>query len=81
VHTFDARAPAKRTKAAQLIRRAVDTGQGVVSHQVAQEFFNVALSRFSPAMTLAAAEQYLITVFRPLLAVQSSPAISWKRCQ
>lgn len=75
VYTFDSRVPGKRAKAAQLIRRAFDTGQGVVSYQVVQEFFNVALRRFSPAMTLAEAEQYLITVFRPILAVESSPAI------
>jgi predicted nucleic acid-binding protein len=75
VYTFDARVPLKRTKAAQLIRRAVDTGQGVVSYQVVGEFFNVALRRFSPAMTFAEAEQYLTTVFRPILAVQSSPAL------
>jgi len=75
VYTFDSRLPAKRKKAAQLIRRAVDTGQGVVSYQVVGEFFNVALRRFSPAMSFAEAEQYLVTVFRPILAVQSSPAI------
>jgi predicted nucleic acid-binding protein len=75
VYRFDSRVPAKRTKAAQLIRRAMDTGQGVVSYQVVGEFFNVALRRFSPAMTLAEAEQYLVTVFRPILAVESSPAI------
>jgi predicted nucleic acid-binding protein len=75
VYTFDSRVPAKRTKAAQLIRRAMDTGQGVVSYQVVGEFFNVARRRFSPAMTSAEAEQYLVTVFRPILAVESSPAI------
>jgi predicted nucleic acid-binding protein len=75
IYTFDSRVPAKRTKAAQLIRRAVDTGQGIVSYQVVGEFLNVALRRFSPAVTVAEAEQYLITVFRPILAVQSSPAI------
>jgi predicted nucleic acid-binding protein len=40
-----------------------------------QEFFNVAFRRFTPRMSAAEAEQYLITVFRPLLAVHSSPAI------
>jgi Predicted nucleic-acid-binding protein, contains PIN domain len=75
VYTFDASAPAKAKKAALLIRRAADTGEGVVSYQVVQEFFNVALRRFAQPMSVAEAEQYLVTVFRPLFAVHSSPAI------
>src|SRR5580692_5911652 len=74
-YTFDAKAPAKARKAAQLVREAADTGQGIVSYQVVQEFFNVALRRFLEPMSVAEAEQYLITVFRPLLAIHSSPAL------
>lgn len=74
VYTFDVTAPAKAKKAAQLIRRAADTGEGIVSYQVVQEFFNVAFRRFPQPMNVAEAEQYLITVLRPLLAVHSSPA-------
>jgi len=75
VYAFDASAPAKARKARQLIRQAVDTGQGIVSYQVVQEFFNVALRKFPQPLTVAEAEQYLVTVFRPLLAVHSSPAL------
>jgi predicted nucleic acid-binding protein len=75
VYTFDSTAPSKSKKAAQLVRRAVDGGDGITSYQVVQEFLNVALRRFSPAMSTAEAEQYLITVLRPLLAVHSSPAL------
>lgn len=75
VYTFDAKAPAKAKKAAQLIRRAADTGEGVISYQVVQEFFSVAFRRFPQPMTVAEAEQYLITVLRPLLAVHSSPGL------
>jgi predicted nucleic acid-binding protein len=75
VYAFDARAPAKRKRAMALIRDAGDTGNGVVSYQVVQEFFNVALRKFSVPMSAAEAEQYLMTVFRPLLAVHSSPAL------
>lgn len=75
VYAFDSRAPDKSKKAGTLIRRAVDTGEGVVSFQVVQEFLNVALRRFSQPMSVAEAEQYLVAVFRPLLAVHSSPAI------
>jgi predicted nucleic acid-binding protein len=75
VYTFDSSAPAKAKTAGQLIRRAADTGEGIISYQVVQEFFSVALRRFPHVMSMAEAEQYLITVLRPLLAVHSSPAI------
>ena len=75
VYTFDTKAPAKAKRAARLIRQAADTGEGVVSYQVVQEFFNVAFRRFSRPMNVAEAEQYLVTVFRPLLAVHSSPTL------
>lgn len=75
VYTFDAKAPAKAKKAAQLIRRAADTGEGIISYQVVQEFFSVAFRRFAQPMSVPEAEQYLITVLRPLLAVHSSPTI------
>jgi len=75
VYSFDRSAPAKAGRAAQLIRRAVETGKGIVSYQVAQEFFNVALRRFAHPMTIAEAEQYLPTVFRPLMVIHSSQAL------
>ena len=74
-YTFDGHAPAKAKMAARLIRQAADSGEGIVSYQVVQEFFNVAFRRFAQPMSMAEAEQYLITVFRPLLAVHSSPAL------
>lgn len=75
VYSFDAGDPAKAGRARGLIRQAVTTGKGVVSYQVVQEFFNVALRRFATPMTPAEAEQYLRTIFLPLWTVQSSPAL------
>ena len=75
VYSFDASAPAKARRATDLIRRAVATCKGVVSFQVVQEFFNVALRRFAQPMTVADAEQYLAAVFRPLMAIHSSQAL------
>lgn len=75
VYLFDLTAPSKAKRASRLVRDAVDTGKGIVSYQVVQEFFNVALRRFAQPMSGAEAEQYLITVFRPLLSVHSSPAL------
>jgi predicted nucleic acid-binding protein len=74
-YAFDPTAPAKAKKAARLVRNAVDSGKGIVSYQVVQEFFSVAFRRFAQPMSVAEAEQYLITVFRPLLAIHSSPAL------
>lgn len=75
VYTFDSTAPAKASRARQLVREALATRNGIISYQVVQEFFNVALKRFAQPMSVAEAEQYLTTVFRPLLAVHSSPAL------
>ena len=75
VYSFDRSAPWKARRAFQLIRGAVETGKGIVSYQVVQEFFNVALRRFAKPMSWADAEQYLSTVFRPLLAIHSSQAL------
>lgn len=75
VYTFDSAAPAKAAKATELVKHAIKTRIGVVSYQVVQEFFNVALRRFESPMSAAEADQYLASTFRPLLAVHSSPAL------
>jgi predicted nucleic acid-binding protein len=75
VYSFDESSPAKSSRAAGLIREAIQTRRGIVSYQVVQEFFNVAFRKFAQPMGAADAEQYLATVFRPLLAVHSSQAL------
>jgi predicted nucleic acid-binding protein len=75
VYSFDANSPKKAAQAKKLIRRAIETRSGIVSYQVVQEFFNVALRRFAKPMSGADAEQYLSTTFRPLLSVHSSIAL------
>jgi predicted nucleic acid-binding protein len=75
VYSFDRSAPEKSRSATQLIREALTTRKGVVSYQVVQEFFNVALRRFEQPMNAADADQYLKTVFLPLLGVHSSQAL------
>jgi predicted nucleic acid-binding protein len=75
VYSFDRNAASKARTATQLIRKALSTQKGMISHQVVQEFFNVALRKFSQPMTAADAEQYLGAVFRPLLGIHSSQAL------
>src|ERR1700756_2101750 len=72
VYSFDASSPKKAAQARKLIRRAIETRGGIVSYQVVQEFFNVALRRFAEPMSVAEGDQYLSTTFRPLLTVHSS---------
>jgi predicted nucleic acid-binding protein len=71
-YSFDSGASAKQKRARDLIVHGITTRKAVVSYQVVQEFFNLALRKFSRPMNVAEAEQYLHTVFQPLLAVQSS---------
>lgn len=75
VYDFDTRDNEKALRSSQLIRNAISTRQGVVSYQVVQEFFNVAFTRFKEPITLPIAEEYFSNIFRPLLAVQSSPRL------
>jgi predicted nucleic acid-binding protein len=75
VYEMNGAASSKQAIAAQLIEEALHSANGVVSFQVVQEFFNVALRRFNPPMSTAEAEQVLALTFRPLLAVHSSVAL------
>lgn len=75
VYSFEMTSPKKSARATKLIRTAIETRGGIVSYQVVQEFFNVALRRFSKPMSALDAEQYLSTTFRPLLSVHSSEAL------
>lgn len=74
-YSFDRSAPVKAKIASDLIRAAVESGAGLISYQVVQEFFNVALRRFTKPMTYAEAEHYLSVTFRPLLGVFPSQAL------
>jgi predicted nucleic acid-binding protein len=75
IYSFDKNAPRKAARSTELIRRAIQAGIGMVSYQVVQEFFNIALRRFAESMSIADAEQYLSATFRPLLAIHSSHAL------
>jgi predicted nucleic acid-binding protein len=75
VYSFDRKARSKMRRAMQLIREGVATRKAVISYQVVQEFFNVALRRFEQPMHVAEAEKYLSTIFRPLLTVHSSESL------
>jgi len=75
VYKFDTREPAKTRRASELIRSAIASKRGVVSYQVVQEFFNIALTRFAKPFSVVEAEDYLALTFKPILAVHSSPRL------
>jgi len=72
VYALSRSVPTKRLTAGRLVDEAIESGKGIVSFQVVQEFFSVAFRRFTPPMSPAEAEQALALTFRPLLAVHSS---------
>jgi predicted nucleic acid-binding protein len=72
VYEVSSAVPAKQAVASRLVDDALQSGKGIVSFQVVQEFFNVAFRRFTPPMSSDEAEQVLALTFRPLLAVHSS---------
>jgi predicted nucleic acid-binding protein len=71
-YSFDAHSPGKAASASKLIKRAIETRRGIVSYQVVQEFFSVALRRLGKPMTEPKARQYLSVTFCPLLSVCST---------
>lgn len=75
VYTFDRRDPEKRASALALVERALETGDGIVSGQVVQEFLNVALHKFERPLTAGEAVRYLRDVLDPLCAIFSSLAL------
>jgi predicted nucleic acid-binding protein len=75
IYSLDRVDPRKARVAMQLIREHAARGNGVISFQVVQEFFNVAFKRFAATMTPEDGTGYLLTVLRPFLAVDSSIAL------
>lgn len=75
VYSLDQTAAFKRARALELIRDGTSTQMAVVSHQVVQEFFNVALRKMAVPMLPQDAHRYLRRVFLPLLRVTFTPEL------
>ncbi|HWB33326.1 MAG TPA: PIN domain-containing protein [Acidobacteriaceae bacterium] len=67
VYAYDPRDPLKQSIALNLIRDLSDTDEAVISYQVVQEFFNVALVKAKKTLPIPDAEMILRSVFQPLL--------------
>ncbi|SRR5258708_7484202 len=73
LYAQDAGAPDKQSRSRDLIAHLADSGDGVISTQVMQEFFVAAIRKLSVAPLVAKAElKTLLTVFE---IVQVSPAL------
>ena len=69
VYSFDASQPAKKELALALIGNALQSGLGIISTQVIQEFLNVATRKFMVPLTVEDAKAYLKMVLGPLCKV------------
>ena len=66
---FDDRQPDKKVRAMSLIADALQTGNGIISWQVIQEFLNVSTRKFMVPLKPEDAKIYLQKVLHPLCHV------------
>jgi len=69
VYCFDETQPQKKVRSLALIADALQTGDGIISTQVMQEFLNVATRKFSVPLKPEDAKIYLQKVMYPLCHV------------
>ena len=69
VYCFDDRQPKKKGRSLSLITDALQTGNGIISWQVIQEFLNVATRKFKVPLKPEDAKLYLQMVLHPLCQV------------
>ena len=75
VYCFDSSAPQKQSRAKDLIARALNTRQGVVSYQVVQEFCNVACKNQRLSLPAERILAYVKLVLQPMNLVAPSPEL------
>jgi predicted nucleic acid-binding protein len=75
VYSHDPADAIKQSIASDLIRSVTVSGEGTISYQVIQEFFNIALRRSSIKLDHADCRRYLNTTFRPLHTVAPSTSL------
>lgn len=69
VYTFDRDSGEKRGRAQELVREAIARRTGIISHQVIQEFLNLATRKFKTPLSPADCRLYLDQVLLPLWEV------------
>lgn len=74
VYATDQTDPRKALLARKLQQAATNEFEGVVSHQVIHEYFNVAFKKYTIPLTLVEARRVLTEVFHRFMIVPSSSA-------
>lgn len=72
VYSFNNNQQVKQARSKELIQGALQSGEGIISSQVVQEFLNVALRKFDIPMQIEDARTYLRVVLNPLCQVYPS---------
>ena len=75
VYSFDSSQPDKKEYALMLIGDALQSGSGMISTQVVQEFLNVATRKFAAPLKLEDSKAYLKMVLGPLCQVYPDQAL------
>ncbi len=75
VYTFDQDNPHKRDQALLLVEHALQSGDGLISTQVVQEFCNLALRKFAVPLSAGECRAYLDEVLLPLCRVFPSEGL------
>lgn len=75
VYAIDASDPAKQGIAIRWLAAAHRTGDGIVSYQVVQEWFNVVLRKAAVPLKPDEAIAHYRTLIEPLWRIQSSPEL------
>ncbi|MBT9557140.1 MAG: PIN domain-containing protein [Myxococcales bacterium] len=76
IYTFDTSDPVKQSRAVQLVRDAIRTGEGRVSAQVIHEFVNVALRKFARPLTPGECTEYVESLLLPMCRVPWTQAMT-----
>ena len=69
VYSFETNQHTKKEQALALVKDALQSGNGIISTQVIQEFFNVAFRKFVTPPNVEDSKIYLKTVLNPLCKV------------
>ena len=69
VYSYDPRVISKQKVALNLIENTLDSGKGIISFQVVQEFLSAMTLRFSHKLTVEDLNDYLTVVLSPLCTV------------
>lgn len=75
VYALLASEPLKKQRALQLLEQALASHSGCISHQVIQEFANVATRKFARRFTADECKQFIDAAMQPLNRVASSPEL------